>query len=293
MTSLDFDVMPSMGKATMRAFLARKKKVKVDALPQLSAKVSGVCFDPSLLESFHRLCSVPDATYIPPTALHVMVAPLHMMMLANPAFPMPLLGLVHIDNRIVQHRAIEPDAVFDITSELGALGSNEKGARFEIVTRAMSKGEIVWEEVSGILKRTTSGKKRGTKRPKPRFGEQAEPARSSLWDIPADAGRRYAALSGDYNPIHLTAASAKLFGFKRAIVHGMWSLARCVSEMDSELKRLNEGAYALDVSFKTPVFLPSQVAFHTYDDDKGGVRFALRSSDGVKPHLVGHLSPLT
>ena len=91
MSALSFEAMPSMGHATLRAFLARKRKGEVKELPALSAKVSDVCFEPARLAEFHRLCSVSDQAFIPPTALHVMVAPLHMMMLADPAFPMPLL----------------------------------------------------------------------------------------------------------------------------------------------------------------------------------------------------------
>ena len=53
-----------------------------------------------------------------------------------------------------------------------------------------------------------------------------------------DLGRRYAAISGDYNPIHLGALSAKLFGFKQAIAHGMWSKARCLAALDAVIQSL-------------------------------------------------------
>jgi acyl dehydratase len=291
MTELHFDTMPSMGKASGRAFLARKSSGALESLPELSAEVPGVRFDPALLSTFRRLCRVTERGVLPLTSPHVLAAPLHMMMLAHADFQMPLLGLVHVDNRIVQHRPVPEDAPLDIRAHMGALTTDEKGQRFELVTTVRVAGEVVWEEVSGILKRAApSGKKRG-ERPSPLGGEDPAPRRSVLWRVPADAGRRYAGVSGDYNPIHLTAATAKLFGFKRAIVHGMWSLARCVAEMDAELHRMDGSPLCLDVAFKTPVFLPCQVAFHAYDVDDG-LRFALRASDGVRPHLVGTLSTL-
>ena len=49
------------------------------------------------------------------------------------------------------------------------------------------------------------------------------------WRLPGDLGRRYAAVSGDRNPIHLYALTAKAFGFPRQIAHGMWSKARCLA----------------------------------------------------------------
>ena len=48
---------------------------------------------------------------------------------------------------------------------------------------------------------------------------------------PADIGRRYGLVSGDMNPIHLSAPSAKLFGFRQAIAHGLWTKARALAAM--------------------------------------------------------------
>ena len=55
---------------------------------------------------------------------------------------------------------------------------------------------------------------------------------------------------------------------------------------------MRDGPVALDVAFKTPIFLPASVAFVAHDEGSG-VRFALRTADGVKPHLTGHLAPAT
>ena len=153
------------------------------------------------------------------------------------------------------------------------------------------EGELGWEGTSGVLKRTPSGKTKRTPRPPAAPGEDPGPRRSCLWRVPSDAGRRYASVSGDYNPIHLYPMTARLFGFKRAIVHGMWSLGRCVAELQDEARAMETGAVSLETAFKTPVLLPCHVAFHAYDDGPG-VRFALRASDGVRPHLVGRIAPV-
>ena len=163
--------------------------------------------------------------------------------------------------------------------------------RSQNVRKARLDGELVWEETSGLLQRAA---KTGGKKPRPATlkGEEPKPCRSVLWRVPADAGRRYAGVSGDYNPIHISAVTAKLFGFKRAIVHGMWSLARCVAEMEEEVRALSTAPMALDVTFKTPVLLPCHVAFVAHRDGPA-MRFGLRASDGAKPHLVGRVGPVT
>ena len=82
-------------------------------------------------------------------------------------------------------------------------------------------------------------------------------------------------MSGDHNPIHLHALSAKALGFPRAIAHGMWTKARCLASL-----RLPD-AFAVDVRFKKPILLPSKVTFGEADD-----RFA------VHGHLEGEIAEL-
>ena len=102
-----------------------------------------------------------------------------------------------------------------------------------------------------------------------------DPPVTAHWRLPDDLGRRYAAVSGDHNPIHMHGLTAKAFGFPRAIVHGMWTKARCLASL-----RLPD-AYAVDVRFKKPILLPSKVTFGETEN-----RFAVHS------HLEGRVSPL-
>ena len=75
---------------------------------------------------------------------------------------------------------------------------------------------------------------------------------AATWRIPDDAGRRYAKVSGDVNPIHLSGLTAKAFGFKRAIAHGMWVKARVLGALAGRLP----DALSVDVGFRKPLFLP-------------------------------------
>jgi acyl dehydratase len=104
---------------------------------------------------------------------------------------------------------------------------------------------------------------------------------ASRWAVPADIGRRYAALSGDRNPIHLYPLTARLFGFRRAIAHGMWVKARTLSVLEGRLPT----AFVADVAFKTPVFLPSAVEQSTVRVEDGW-DLGLRGLRNGKPHLV-------
>ena len=80
---------------------------------------------------------------------------------------------------------------------------------------------------------------------------------SELTPIQASGGliRRYARVSGDYNPIHLSQVTAKLFGFKRAIAHGMWTAARVISDLQASRQLSGQ---EIDIQFKRPLFLPGK-----------------------------------
>jgi acyl dehydratase len=112
------------------------------------------------------------------------------------------------------------------------------------------------------------------------------PDTTARWELPEDLGRRYAQASGDFNPIHLHALSARAFGFKRAIAHGMWSAARGLAQLSA-----HDPAQPMSyrVWFKLPVFLPSSVSYREQRLGNGA-RFETRDERGEKPHARGLLT---
>jgi acyl dehydratase len=148
----------------------------------------------------------------------------------------------------------------------------------------------VWTDVSTYLRR---GRPSGSpERPDREPVESASPDAplgppDAVWRVGDDFGRRYAAVSGDHNPIHLYPLSARLFGFKRAIVHGMWSKARCLAAFEGRLP----AGFTVDVRFKLPIMLPSRVALRASPSVDGGWRFDLRAERDGKPHLTGSITP--
>jgi acyl dehydratase len=142
----------------------------------------------------------------------------------------------------------------------------------------------VWTEETTILRRETGD---GDRPDRAREAPPAPPAASAQWRLPGDLGRRYAAVSGDRNPIHMHDVAAKLLGFPRTIAHGMWTKARCLAALESRLPR----AFAVEARFRKPVLLPSTVAFGATDEDGGAIGFAVRAARDGAPHLDGRISP--
>ena len=94
-------------------------------------------------------------------------------------------------------------------------------------------------------------------------------------------------MAGDRNPIHMYPWTAKLFGFKRHIIHGMWLLARSVAEIDMDVRE----PVQLSCSFKRPVFLPGSPVFMS-GPHAGGTAFAVCRADNGKHHLYGQVGPI-
>jgi acyl dehydratase len=224
-----------------------------------------VTVDPVELAKYAHVCGFTLRDELPPTYPHVLAFGMHMELLAKA--PFSAVGVVHIANRIVQHRPLLLGEELALRVSVTELRPHRRGRQFDFVSEVRVGDELVWEDVSTNLKRGDGDESL------PREPEFELPPVTAQWRLPDDLGRRYAAVSGDHNPIHLHAWSAKAFGFPRAIAHGMWTKARCLSAL-----RLPD-AFTADVRFKKPILLPSAVTFGEAED-----RFA------VHGHLEGTLS---
>ena len=270
-------MLPMFAKALMRVTV---KPGKAPQLPAIGARLSDIMLDPKHLAAYRKVCGFKSTGTLPITYPHMHAHPLFMTLLLDSRFPFPAIGLVHVGNRITQFRPIQEREQLDVECRFGELVKKDAGYEFSILTTVTTGGEQVWESESTMLYRTGGGS--GNKKKAP----PAEAATDVVeWSVPGDIGRRYGAVSGDRNPIHLYPLTAKLLGFKRQIAHGMWSKARCLAELESALPK---GPFSVDVQFKLPMFIPAKVKFEQKNVD-GGIDFRLLGKDGIKPHLAGQV----
>jgi acyl dehydratase len=242
-----------------------------------------VTIDRDHLAAYDRACGFAFGDRIPATYPHVLAFALHLELIADPAFPLPVIGLVHVANAIVQHRPIDAGEPLAIAVHSADLRPHRRGRQFDLVTEVTSAGELVWEERSTNLRI-----EHHDERDPPRPSEPDEPLpQVARWRLGSDLGRRYAAVSGDYNPIHLHALTARLLGFPGAIVHGMWTKARCLAA----LAPLLPPAYVVEVAFKRPIVLPATVEYAERPGDSGERAFGVRSVRDGTPHLQGRIRP--
>lgn len=264
------------GKAAVTGFLGGG-----DELPDTELVVPAVTIDRDHLAAYTRVCGFRFGDQLPITYPHVVAFPLAVELMADRSFPFPLVGLVHVANRIRQHRPIDASERLRIRVRAADLRPHPKGRQFDVVSDVEADGEQVWEETSTYLRRGA-----GEEGAAAVSLEQPEGRPATQWRVGADTGRRYAAVSGDRNPIHLHPLTARAFGFPRQIAHGMWTKARCLAWFEGRLP----AAVRVEVAFKKPLVLPATVELAA-DPDAERWRFALRGRGGERVHLVGFAEP--
>ncbi len=276
--------LPSVGSAYRRALFLRKPGLGAgETIPPIEAEIEKIRIDRDDLERYRRFCGFVDTGAVPITYPQLLANALHGHMIGVPQFPLKPVGLIHVRNVIVQHRALLPDETLALSARIAGHRDVPQGVEVDFHADIAVAGEVAWRCTSTALIRQ-GNEERGERRSHEVMpGDEPKRTRSAIWSLPANLGRAYAAVSGDYNPIHLWALTAKLFGFRRPIMHGAWSLARSLAELDRELP---SHAVRVEAAFKRPIFLPGTVLFSSGAEPEG-IAFALRSADGREPYLIG------
>ena len=288
------DHAPSLPRLYARSVVSGRGR-HGDRLPDKTLELVDIPIDRDRLAGYAQVCGFRQSDLLPPTYPHILGFPLAVTLMVEPSFPFPLAGLVHVNNRITQQRLLRADERLTVRVHAENLRDHPRGRQFDMLTEVTIAGEPVWNESSTYLRRSKSSSPSGKSSnspsakpsPPPPTGEGREegPQPTAVWRVPANIGRRYAAVSGDVNPIHLNPLAAKLFGFRRTIAHGMWLKARCLAALEGRLA----DALTAEVEFKSPLLLPSTVGFSSHEANGAWTMTVFHSTSG-RPHLMGSVT---
>lgn len=264
---------------------ALKRKVSGERLPNLALR----CWlrpDPGNLAAYRKVCGYGEGHLLPAAYPHVLAFAMQMQLLTHKSFPFPLLGLVHLRNVIRIQRPLGGISGVQVSVHVANLAPHDKGTAFDLITEVQDPLGPLWEETSTLLCRGVHIAGQPALSSLPMTGDlpMAEIAR---WTAATDCGRLYARVSGDYNPIHLSATSAKMFGMPQAIAHGMWTLARALAGLREQMPVAN---VEIAVQFEKPLRLPSEVQLQASIAGPSG-RFVVQGQEEWM-HLVGQWRPL-
>jgi acyl dehydratase len=279
-TVLEFTRAPSVAALMLRAAATGLRRPdRVDTLAAVTRVLLRCRVDPANLARYRALCGMGAAPGTPMTYPQLLGFPLLLDFLASSDCPWPALGLIHLANRIEQIEPVTPGDELRVELSAGALLSHPKGQAFALDMRVLRAGRLVWQATQTLLKRGQSDPVGPNYEALESGSERL--VRHSSFDAPADIGRRYARLSGDFNPIHLWPLTARLFGFKRAIAHGLWSQAKALALLDLQMPG---GHAVLETQFMTPLSIPAHAGLWR-GGATSGLHFELRDAQGDRVHL--------
>lgn len=308
--ALELPEVPGLGRTYLRTLAARGSKR--GELEAVEVRVDDVRIDADHLADYQRVVGEPVSDVAPAGYFFVLAFPLALSVMTRKAFPLPALGMVHVANRVVQNHPVRVGESIGLRTWAQDLRAHRAGTQVDLVTQALdADGDVAWEQIStflakGVRIRGLEAADDGGSRP-----EFSAPVPTGRWELPKDIGKRYAAVSGDRNPIHLNALAAKAFGFPRTIAHGMYTAAQALATVGPA----RGDAYVWEISFARPVLLPSTVAVRVAGygaepappqralgtiraraerkgSEQGGLEIAVWDPRSGKPHLTGSVTPI-
>jgi hypothetical protein len=248
--------------------------------------------------------------HIHPNYIQTLTLPMQLQMMTTSPFPFRALGLVHIANRINVFKLPKYNDTLELNTYFGQVFAHKRGFVFEMHSDASKSGTVALKATSYYLARSASDAQcYGL----PEFTEsmllnacsaealQPEPAVSSkklsTLNFSKNIGRQYARVSGDYNPIHLWPLTSRLFGFKKAIAHGMYSHALAVSAINQARAIDLSAKVSIRAMFKQAILLPQAADCVIKPCGEHSLGFRLFSEDQAHPqkvrqHLNGCVTPL-
>lgn len=256
----------------------------------------GVTIDSDKLETFKQVCGYKTGEQtVPAPFIQILFIGVVSKFIGSSFFPISPMGLIQVGQSYELKQPLSPDQPLDLFCRLLDMTQTEKGIHTRVLMEAVPAGsrgsgsdiksdpdetDLIWQGIATYFTRSKTKQKKEKKQREP---DTPLPIMETI-QVPENTGRKYAAVSRDYNPHHLYGWTAKFIGFKQAIAHGMWSLARAGASLEKaagfpELSGM-EGA------LKLPIFMPATITLG-YEFTGTEAAFELRDKDTGVPHLKG------
>lgn len=251
-------------------------------VPPTTLRLEGVTVDRDNLAAYSRVCGLRFGDTLPITYPFTLVFPTVMKLMVSKGFPFAAMGSVHASNEIEQFRAISVSEPLDIEVHAENLREHPKGLLIDLVSEVSVGRELVWRQTSSFLNQQKTSLSGGP-RPESKPDEVPPPPMRTLRADQSTISK-YAAVSGDRNPIHVSSLGAKAFGFPTTIAHGMWSAAAVLAAVEGRIP----DAVTYNVKFGKPILLPATVNEYAEPAD-GGWDISLKHPKKGYPHLTATL----
>lgn len=252
------------------------------SVPTETLALDGLRVDADNLAAYARATGLRFGDTLPVTYPFTLVFPLVMKLMVSEGFPFAAMGSVHAENVIERFRPISVSEPLDVAVHAENLREHRKGLLIDVISEIRVGRELVWRQTSTFLNQQKTSLS-GQPGPEPKPEEiPALPLKAMRVDQATIS--KYAAVSGDRNPIHVSSLGAKAFGFPRTIAHGMWSAAAVLASVEGRIP----DAVTYSVRFGKPVLLPATLNVYA-DKTSEGWELSVKHPKKGYPHLTATL----
>lgn len=245
------------------AGLLRSKTSQVVSLPDTRWESSAV-ISRQLVDQYNSLMGasgVVGHNSAPSLTVHIAAFGLSTAMMAEKRFPLPLLGMVHLQHRVWHMSDVQIDKPVRISTWAQNMAPHHAGTSVEIWVQVFdpTTDKLLWQSMALYLSPSVvmPAAHRPQRPERPAF---EPPVMTGQWELPKDIGRRYGTVSGDRNPIHLSNLTAKALGMPGAIAHGMYAAGKMLAGRETL------APYTWAIEFASPMRLPARVALNYRED---------------------------
>jgi acyl dehydratase len=180
--------------------------------------------------------------------------------------PYPTTRIVNAGCRIDIRAPLPAGEALHVKARLESIDDDGRRALIvqRVVTGTAKRPEAVVAEIRAIVPlakrdgKSKDGKKASAPRSVPLDAKEI-----AFLKLRATAGRDFAALTGDVNPIHWFTPAARAAGFRGCILHGFGTLARTVEALNRRVFAGDPRALSsIEVRFVRPLVLPATVGVY-------------------------------
>jgi len=272
--------LPKLSSMILPAFFTLRKNKKIGKPGiQINKTFKSVQIEKHNLEKFNSYFGF--RAQVPLTYLYTIAQRAQTAMMLDSKFTLPIPGMIHIENKLIKENDFNPQKNFDITV-YASVEYKESGSLKPVFEVEISQNNCVV-----VICKSTYVIKRKSKKSKTKK-QKVEPLKRTshelVWSFIPKIGKEYANISGDKNPIHTSLIFAKLFGFKKQIMHGWYSICKIEQFVEEKFKIATS---EISVNFSTPVLLPSQAKFKLQKGENKEFHYELVNNSNTKIHLNG------
>lgn len=211
-----------------------------------------------------------ESAYATPSQLHALCFAPSVKALSAPEIPVPMAGLVVAESSWTLAAPILLGGKVEVGATVASIRRSERGTEVTVRGVVFDDGGLVYAEETLYIAKKLTGEPRewGERLPFGGFDLRRRRGVNSMGRLdvgnrPAVAEREFtvadsrlwARYTGDVNPIHMSSAAAKVFGFRRAILHGAaveaWAMNRL--GLDGTARCWGQA------KFRAPALLPARL----------------------------------